>query len=151
MRLWLFQLRPRWAQIFTDGRMPLECGTGQRLILTNVTYEQQGQYICLASNKINGNVREVKSDPVSLQVVGAPRVRRKSNSLRIVRYPLSCTRSRKDDAALKRCNRTANYYGRINWKNSVRRKIEQKRTMVELKLNRSARHAMHVEEEKRGN
>ncbi|KMQ92783.1 kin of irre-like protein 3 protein [Lasius niger] len=54
--------------------MPLECGTGQRLILTNVTYEQQGQYICLASNKINGNVREVKSDPVSLQVVGAPRV-----------------------------------------------------------------------------
>ncbi|EGI70716.1 hypothetical protein G5I_00509 [Acromyrmex echinatior] len=67
----------RWAQIFTDGRMPLECGTGQRLILTNVTYEQQGQYICLASNKINGNVREVKSDPVSLQVVGAPRVRRR--------------------------------------------------------------------------
>ncbi|XP_076391602.1 kin of IRRE-like protein 3 isoform X3 [Megachile rotundata] len=64
----------RWAQIFTDGRMPLECGTGQRLVLTNVTYEQQGQYICLASNKINGNVREVKSDPVSLQVVGAPRV-----------------------------------------------------------------------------
>lgn len=57
--------------------MPLECGTGQRLILTNVTYEQQGQYICLASNKINGNVREVKSDPVSLQVVGAPRVRRR--------------------------------------------------------------------------
>lgn len=67
----------RWAQVFTDGRMPLECGTGQRLILTNVTYEQQGQYICLASNKINGNVREVKSDPVSLQVVGAPRVRRR--------------------------------------------------------------------------
>lgn len=67
----------RWAQIFTDGRMPLECGTGQRLILTNVTYEQQGQYICLASNKINGKVREVKSDPVSLQVVGAPRVRRR--------------------------------------------------------------------------
>lgn len=57
--------------------MPLECGTGQRLILTNVTYEQQGQYICLASNKINGNIREVKSDPVSLQVVGAPRVRRR--------------------------------------------------------------------------
>lgn len=55
--------------------MPVECGTGQRLILTNVTYEQQGQYICLASNKINGHVREVKSDPVSLQVVGAPRVR----------------------------------------------------------------------------
>ena len=76
MREWVFQRRARWAQIFTDGRMPLECGTGQRLILTNVTYEQQGQYICLASNKINGNIREVKSDPVSLQVVGAPRVRR---------------------------------------------------------------------------
>ncbi|XP_035737382.1 hemicentin-2-like isoform X7 [Vespa mandarinia] len=64
----------RWAQIFPDNRMPIECGTGQRLILTNVTYEQQGQYICLASNKINGHVREVKSDPVSLQVVGAPRI-----------------------------------------------------------------------------
>ncbi|XP_043488099.1 hemicentin-1 isoform X1 [Polistes fuscatus] len=64
----------RWAQIFPDNRMPVECGTGHRLILTNVTYEQQGQYICLASNKINGHVREVKSDPVFLQVVGAPRV-----------------------------------------------------------------------------
>ncbi|XP_043281902.1 kin of IRRE-like protein 2 isoform X3 [Venturia canescens] len=64
----------RWAQIFSDGRAPAECGVGQRLILSNVTYAQQGQYICLASNKINGNLREVKSNPVSLQVVGAPRV-----------------------------------------------------------------------------
>ncbi|XP_015602883.1 kin of IRRE-like protein 2 [Cephus cinctus] len=64
----------RWAQIFTDGRPPVECGSGPRLILNNVTYEQQGQYICLASNKINGNIREVKSKPVSLKVVGAPRV-----------------------------------------------------------------------------
>ncbi|XP_066601564.1 kin of IRRE-like protein 3 isoform X3 [Prorops nasuta] len=64
----------RWAQIFTDGRLPAECGSGQRLTLTNVTYDQQGQYICLASNKINGNIREAKSNPVSLQVVGAPRV-----------------------------------------------------------------------------
>ncbi|XP_043482082.1 kin of IRRE-like protein 2 isoform X2 [Leptopilina heterotoma] len=64
----------RWAQIFSDGRLPVECGKGQRLILTNVTYDQQGQYICLAANKINGNVREVQSDPVSLQVVGAPKV-----------------------------------------------------------------------------
>lgn len=60
--------------MFTDGRPPTECGKGQRLILTNVTYEQQGQYICLASNTINGKVREVKSSPVSLEVVGAPRV-----------------------------------------------------------------------------
>ena len=65
----------RWAQIFSDGRLPVECGTGQRLVLTNVTYDQQGQYICLAANKINGNIREVQSDPVSLQVVGAPKVR----------------------------------------------------------------------------
>lgn len=65
----------RWAQIFSDGRLPVECGKGQRLILTNVTYDQQGQYICLAANKINGNIREVQSDPVSLQVVGAPKVK----------------------------------------------------------------------------
>ncbi|XP_044016181.1 kin of IRRE-like protein 2 isoform X2 [Aphidius gifuensis] len=64
----------RWEQVFTDGRMPAQCGRGQRLILTNVTYEQQGQYICIASNSINGKVREVKSTPVSLEVVGAPRV-----------------------------------------------------------------------------
>ncbi|XP_057318391.1 kin of IRRE-like protein 2 isoform X1 [Microplitis mediator] len=64
----------RWEQVFTDGRPPAECGKGQRLILTNVTYQQQGQYICLASNTINGKVREVKSIPVSLEVVGAPRV-----------------------------------------------------------------------------
>ncbi|XP_063980627.1 nephrin-like isoform X1 [Diachasmimorpha longicaudata] len=64
----------RWEQVFTDGRPPAECGRGPRLILTNVTYEQQGQYICLASNTINGKLREVKSSPVSLEVVGAPRV-----------------------------------------------------------------------------
>ncbi|XP_012277027.1 hemicentin-2 [Orussus abietinus] len=74
----------RWARIFLDGRPPVECGSGHRLILTNVTYEQQGQYICLASNKINGNIREVKSDSVSLQVVGAPRVVKPASTERFV-------------------------------------------------------------------
>lgn len=64
----------RWAQVFLDGRKPLECGKGQRLILTNVTYNHQGQYLCIAWNKINGNIREIKSNAVYLQVFGAPRV-----------------------------------------------------------------------------
>ncbi|XP_046434490.1 kin of IRRE-like protein 2 isoform X1 [Neodiprion fabricii] len=70
----------RWLQVFPDGREPQVRGQGQRFFLNNVTYDQQGQYICLALNVINGNTREARSDPVSLQVVGAPRVVRPARS-----------------------------------------------------------------------
>lgn len=41
-----------------------------RLVLRNVTYEHQGEYVCKVTNLINGRERTVQSEPVSLQVVG---------------------------------------------------------------------------------
>lgn len=39
-----------------------------------MTYDFQGEYECRASNFINGQERSATSDPISLQVVGAPQV-----------------------------------------------------------------------------
>ncbi|XP_048513245.1 hemicentin-1 isoform X2 [Athalia rosae] len=74
----------RWLQVFADGREPQVRGLGQRFILNNVTYDQQGQYVCLATNVINGNSRQARSEPVSLQVVGAPRVVRPARTEKLV-------------------------------------------------------------------
>lgn len=45
-------------------------------MLTNITYENQGEYECHAINFINGQERIVVSEPVILEVVGAPQVLR---------------------------------------------------------------------------
>lgn len=39
-----------------------------------MTYDFQGEYECRAINFINGQERSTTSDPISLQVVGAPQV-----------------------------------------------------------------------------
>lgn len=46
------------------------------MVIDNVTYDYQGEYECRATNIINGQERQVASDPISLQVVGAPLVLR---------------------------------------------------------------------------
>lgn len=43
-------------------------------MLNNITYDYQGEYECQASNIINGQERIVVSEPVILEVVGAPQV-----------------------------------------------------------------------------
>ncbi|XP_049831432.1 irregular chiasm C-roughest protein isoform X1 [Schistocerca gregaria] len=49
-------------------------GTAADLDIANVTYELQGEYVCQAVNTIGGSARTATSEPVSLQVVGAPQV-----------------------------------------------------------------------------
>lgn len=66
------QSRPRINQ----GSAFLERGRESRLVIDNVTYDYQGEYECRATNYINGQERTVASDPISLQVVGAPQVLR---------------------------------------------------------------------------
>ena len=48
----------------------------QQLFIENVTYEDQGEYVCKAINVINGETRSVQSDPITLEVTGAPQVMR---------------------------------------------------------------------------
>ena len=49
-------------------------------MIDNVTYDYQGDYECRASNFINSLERSTTSDPISLQVVGAPQVLRPNSS-----------------------------------------------------------------------
>ncbi|XP_039276455.1 irregular chiasm C-roughest protein-like [Nilaparvata lugens] len=50
--------------------------TDQMLILRNVTYEHQGEYVCRVTNTIAGTHRTAQSEAVSIQVVGAPQILR---------------------------------------------------------------------------
>ncbi|CAG7664521.1 unnamed protein product, partial [Allacma fusca] len=53
-------------------------GAEHMLVIHNVTYEYQGKYICKATNTISGNERTILSEPIDLNVVGAPQVLRHS-------------------------------------------------------------------------
>ena len=44
--------------------------TDPKMRLTNVTYEHQGDYVCVVSNTIDGKERSVESQPISLDVLG---------------------------------------------------------------------------------
>ncbi|XP_071440087.1 kin of IRRE-like protein 2, partial [Hetaerina americana] len=54
-------------------------GSESRLLLKNVTYEHQGELVCVATNVIGGEERAVQSEPISIQVVGGPQVLRRSS------------------------------------------------------------------------
>lgn len=64
------------CRIPSQGNAWIERGRESRLVIDNVTYDFQGEYECRASNFINGQERSTISDPISLQVVGAPQVLR---------------------------------------------------------------------------
>lgn len=66
------------------GAAYLERGRESRLVIDNVTYDYQGEYECRATNYINGQERTVTSEPVSLQVVGAPQVLRLNTAMHTV-------------------------------------------------------------------
>uniref|UniRef100_A0A182U0F4 Ig-like domain-containing protein n=1 Tax=Anopheles melas TaxID=34690 RepID=A0A182U0F4_9DIPT len=67
----------KWVQrISTQGKPFLDRGRESRLVIDNVTYDYQGEYECRATNFINGQERTATSDPIALQVVGAPQVLR---------------------------------------------------------------------------
>ncbi|XP_058821539.1 uncharacterized protein LOC131683518 isoform X1 [Topomyia yanbarensis] len=69
----------KWVQrISTQGKPFLDRGRESRLVIDNVTYDYQGEYECRATNFINGQERTATSDPIALQVVGAPQVLRTS-------------------------------------------------------------------------
>merc|ERR1719510_876821 len=48
----------------------------QQFVIENVTYDYHGEFVCKATNKINGEERTVQSAPVKVEVTGAPQVLR---------------------------------------------------------------------------
>ena len=65
----------KWLQKFPTHDVLIR-GYNQQLFIENVTYEHQGEYVCEAINEINGETRSVQSDPITLEVSGAPQVLR---------------------------------------------------------------------------
>ena len=46
----------------------------QELIIENVTYDYQGEFVCKATNEINEDKRTVQSEPIEVKVSGPPQV-----------------------------------------------------------------------------
>ena len=46
----------------------------QEFIIENVTYDYQGEFVCKATNDINGEERTVQSEPLEIRVSGPPQV-----------------------------------------------------------------------------
>ncbi|XP_043221154.1 kin of IRRE-like protein 3 isoform X1 [Amphibalanus amphitrite] len=68
----------QWLQRLPDGQGTVFIrGTSQVLRIHNITYANQGQYVCVAKNVINGNERRVQGDAVDVEVVGPPQVLRR--------------------------------------------------------------------------
>ncbi|XP_037897007.1 irregular chiasm C-roughest protein isoform X2 [Glossina fuscipes] len=74
----------KWVQRISHGSKYVERGHEPRLVVDNVTYDYQGEYECRATNYINGQERVAISEPVSLQVVGAPQILRLHPSMHTV-------------------------------------------------------------------
>ena len=53
-------------------------------VIQNVTYEYQGEWVCKAVNIINGLKRPVQSNPIKVEVSGAPQVMRYHSKKSIV-------------------------------------------------------------------
>jgi hypothetical protein len=65
--------RYQWLQKLPTHEV-LVRGYSQHLLIENVTYDHQGEFVCKAVNVINGEQRSVQSDPITVEVTGAPQV-----------------------------------------------------------------------------
>lgn len=64
-----------WLQMNPTQEVLIRAHT-QEFVIENVTYDYQGEFVCKATNDINGEERTVQSDPVKVMVTGAPQVLR---------------------------------------------------------------------------
>eukprot|EP00094_Tigriopus_californicus_P013464 TCALIF_13024-PA protein Name:"Similar to KIRREL Kin of IRRE-like protein 1 (Homo sapiens)" AED:0.12 eAED:0.13 QI:0/0.83/0.76/0.92/0.91/1/13/506/759 len=67
----------QWLQKLPTQQV-LKRGYEERLILEDTTYDHQGDYVCEAINMIGGQKKIVQSEPVHIEVRGAPQVLRYS-------------------------------------------------------------------------
>jgi len=64
-----------WLQMKPTQEVQVRAHT-QEFVIENVTYDDQGEFACIATNIINGEERKVQSEPVKVEVTGAPQVLR---------------------------------------------------------------------------
>ncbi len=67
--------RYTWLQKLPTNEVLIR-GYSQQLLIENVTYDYQGEFVCKAVNEIGGEEREVQSEPIKVEVSGAPQVLR---------------------------------------------------------------------------
>ncbi|XP_045117706.1 irregular chiasm C-roughest protein-like isoform X3 [Portunus trituberculatus] len=65
-----------WIQMIPDTQKTEVRGHNATLLLEDVTYEHQGEYVCVASSVIREQTLEDRSEPIIVEVVGAPQVLR---------------------------------------------------------------------------
>ena len=70
------QPKLEWLQKFPEdqGGQVFSRGQGKTLLLSNVTYEMEGKWACVATTTIKGRVRKMTSEPIDVEVVGKPQV-----------------------------------------------------------------------------
>ena len=72
--------RYQWLQKMPTQEVLIR-GSEKTLVIENVTYYHQGEFVCKAMNTIRGEERSVQSEPIRVEVSGAPQVLRYSAQL----------------------------------------------------------------------
>ena len=67
--------RYKWLQMLPTQEVLIR-GYDNHLVIDNVTYEHQGEFVCTAENEINDETRTYQSEPIKVEVTGAPQVLR---------------------------------------------------------------------------
>jgi hypothetical protein len=65
--------RYQWLQKLPTNEVLIR-GYEKQLVIENVTYDHQGEFVCKAINKIRGEERSIQSEPIRVEVSGAPQV-----------------------------------------------------------------------------
>ena len=65
--------RYQWLQKLPTQEVLIR-GYSQNLLIENVTYDHQGEFVCKAINEIRGEERAVQSEAIHVQVSGAPQI-----------------------------------------------------------------------------
>ena len=73
----------RWLQKLPTQEISIRSYT-KDFVINNVTYEYQGEFVCNAVNTINEQKRSVQSDPIKVEVSGAPQVIRYNTKKSVV-------------------------------------------------------------------
>lgn len=63
----------QWLQKLPSQEVLIR-GYSNQLVIENITYEHQGEFVCKATNNINGELRATQSDSIKVEVSGAPQV-----------------------------------------------------------------------------
>ncbi len=67
-----------WLQTVTSTKEVVVRGYDQQLVIANTSYAHQGEFVCKATNTLGeGEERSVQSEPIRVEVRGAPQVVRR--------------------------------------------------------------------------